>query len=198
MLLWEENFQREYMKLIPKLIISTTAVVASSLLSVTSSYSNTYYPATVTIPEDSEKGCEEVINAVKEELTGRGFFIPYSHDFGGRILSYEPRMLIATDYIENAYLNYPESRPHSVRFSLSGEWSDLDNLMASPQLMANYGARIMADCYQVGLVSFIHWEHEVPIGYFPDGTARTFRYIGTTQRRSERPTSLQWGNYTAH
>ena len=41
-------------------------------------------------------------------------------------------------------------------FELSGKDSRVESLMGSPQLMAIYSARIMADCYQIELINFNH------------------------------------------
>ena len=156
----------------------TLTVTAQSSTSLAQSSSASEGSAFVSIPNNSSKSCADAINDVKAELTEKGFFIPWEEEMGVGLVEVTPEVNTYTDQIAKAYYDYPTSRTHTVSFSLSGDFNKVDTLLASPQLMSILSAQIMADCEQVGLVEFNHWwEGGVPVGYFPDNTARPFQPV---------------------
>lgn len=171
-------------------VVSTTCILFPSQRS----FSNE--PVFAELPEDSSKGCAEAIDSVAAELSDGGFFVPWEENFGGRVLQFSPEVTTSADETQRRYRNYPMERPHSVTFKLSGQPARVDSLTSSPQLMSIFSARIMADCYQVGIVNFNHWwEGYVPIGYFPDNTARPFTYVNINRRERSYSEPLEWGTY---
>lgn len=176
--------------------------IASALLSTTA-YSKE--PAIVQIPKNSSLGCQDSIKRIKTDLARRGYFIPWETNIvrSGLI---KPQVQIKSNIIQDNYYNYPASRTETVIFKLSGDSDKLYlGFMSSPKLMATLGAQIMSSCDRVGLVHFSHWwEGYVPVGYFPDGTARTFtwtdwRSSSSYQKIIETPNGSrslnQWGYY---
>jgi hypothetical protein len=108
--------------------------------------------------------------------------------------------------IQDNYYDYPADRTEAVVFELSGDMDKLyRGLMSSPQFMAILSAQIMSECDQVGLVEFHHWwEGFVPVGYFPDNTARTFTpvefssdspYQKSIETSNGSRAMYQWGYY---
>ena len=162
------------MKLISNLFFSAAASMGVLLCLQTTSYSND--SVSIEISPDSDKSCTDAINAVEAELVEKGFFSPWEGEIApGRAVQVTPKVRMSESDIANAYYGYPTARPHTVHFDLSGEFNKIDTLLISPQLISILSAQIMADCHQVGLVSFNHWfEGGVPVGYFPDNTARPF------------------------
>lgn len=164
-------------------------------------------PPQVKLPKNSSMSCEEVINSVKIDLVGRGYFIPWK-TLGPQGKLIQPQVLVDKNLIQKNYYDYPVDRSESVVFRLSGDMNKLySGLMSSPQLMATLSAQIMAECDQVGLVEFAHWfEGFKPVGYFPDNTARTFTWVdpGSSspyERSVKTPEGsrvvFQWGYYFA-
>ena len=184
------------MNALSKLFLLAATIATCGSLTTNSSYGYSHEPVPVEVPEDSSKTCEESIDAVKVELAEKGFFVPWEHTFGERTVAFSPKLTTSTSEIGKSYYGYPQNRPHSVTFYLSGEASQVESLLGSPQLMAIYSARIMADCSQVGLIKFNHWwEGYVPIGYFPNNTAKMFTYVDRSPRDFTEPAIYQWGTY---
>jgi hypothetical protein len=139
-------------------------------------------PGVAQISETSRASCETAIASVKSSLAQGGYFIPWK--IGRRIASIKPEVVFDNNSISNTYYDYPTERTQTLVFRLSGNGTRLyQGLMSSPQLMATLSAQIMAGCKQVGLVEFVHWhEGYVPVGYFPDNTARTFIWTDLDRR----------------
>ena len=187
------------MNSLSKLFLLAATIATYGSITANSSYGYSRAPVPVKVPEDSNKSCEEAINAVEAELAEKGFFVPWEHKFGERSVSFSPKLTISRDEIGRSYYNYPQNRPHSITFFLSGEASRVESLLGSPQLMAIYSAQIMSDCYQIGLINFNHWwEGYIPVGYFPNDTAKMFTYINRSPRDFEGPAVYQWGTYYSH
>ena len=148
----------------------------------------------VPIPTNSNRTCQEAVDFVSRELTSKGAFIPFNTHVvpGGRV---EPRVSIENGLngsFSQYNRGYPTNRSQQVKFMLSG---DADRLwlgvMSSPQFLTTLASQIMANCSQVGKVSYHHWfEGYVPVGYFSDGTARAFSWVDYDDSRVD-----QWGYY---
>lgn len=190
------------MKFISKLF---SLAVISTAFTLVPTISQSKPPAVVQIPKNSTLSCEEAINKVKGDLARRGYFIPWKTN-SSRSGIVKPKIWIETNLIEDNYYNYPIERSEAVVFGLSGDSTKLyQGFMSSPRLMATLAAQIMGNCDRVGLVNFSHWwEGYVPVGYFPDSTARTFTWIDISsdspyQKFIETPEGsrvlYQWGYY---
>ena len=92
-------------------------------------------------------------------------------------------MTLDSTYIAKFYYGVPPGRPQQLDVNLSGDFDKLyQGLLASPVYLSSLGARIMEACPDIGIVSFNHWhEGVVPVGFFPDNTARTFRWVDLTE-----------------
>jgi len=124
--------------------------------------------------------CTEAQSSVQSELRSRGFFSPYRANAGSRIARMVyPAITLDSTSIGKYYFGAPAGRPQQLDINLSGDSNKLyQGLLSSPVYLSALGARIMEACPDIGLVSFNHWhEGGVPVGYFPDGTARTFRWV---------------------
>ena len=136
--------------------------------------------AIVDVPPDSRLSCDEAIANVKEDLTQRGFFVQWRLPRG---VIGNPQVKIDKNTIQNNYYGYPSDRTERVIFVLG----EISNLYSSPKLMATLASQIMADCNNVGMVSFAYWmEGSANVGFFSDNTARTFVNIYAVQPREER------------
>lgn len=136
--------------------------------------------AIVDVPPKSRLSCDQAIANVKDDLTQRGFFVPWKSPRGGMG---NPQVKIDKNTIQNGYYGYPSDRTERVIFVLG----EISNLYSSPKLMATLASQIMADCNNVGLVSFAYWwEGSVNVGFFSDNTARTFINIYAVRPREER------------
>lgn len=185
------------MLFISKILLSTSIAALTVLPGIAHAQTS----GIARIPQSSTR-CETAIASVKSSLAQRGYFIPWNA--AGR--SIKPQVVFDNNGIRNSYYDYPSGRTQTVGFRLSGDATRLyQGLMSSPQLMATFSAQIMASCDRVGLVEFSHWhEGYVPVGYFPDRTARTFtwtdldenspnqRWIQTTNGSR---IQYQWGYY---
>jgi hypothetical protein len=147
----------------------------------------------------SNETCNDAINSVKSYLVKNKYFIPWkSQSLSGGMLY--PSIKLSDSEIGESYFNYPEERQSSVNFMLSGDSDRLyQGFLSSPQLMSDLGAGIMGACPNVGLVYFFYWDVFVPVGYFPDGTARTFIYAtpdsSYAKTTAEGATKFMWGYY---
>jgi hypothetical protein len=124
--------------------------------------------------------CTEAQSSVQSELRSRGFFSPYRANAGTRIVRMVyPTITLDSTSIGKYYYGAPLGRPQQLDINLSGDSDKLyQGLLSSPVYLSALGARIMEACPDIGLVSFNHWhEGGVPVGYFPDGTARTFQWV---------------------
>ncbi len=189
------------MKLLAKVLIPAICVAVFSF-SPEVAYPDE--PAIVQLPdENSNVSCGDAIAAVEADLARREYFIPWDPPITSKIT---PAVKIDKTVIQENYYDYPSERTETVIFKLSGDLNKLyQGLMSSPKFMATLSAQIMAECDQVGLVEFAHWwEGYVPVGYFPDNTARTFTWTDdhesiAHQRKIETPNGQrllwQWGYY---
>ncbi|MBD2177344.1 hypothetical protein H6F42_10520 [Pseudanabaena sp. FACHB-1998] len=135
--------------------------------------------AIVNVPPDSRLSCDDAISNVKDDLTQRGFFVPWKSPRGGMG---NPQVKIDKNTIQNGYYGYPSDRTERVIFVLG----EISNLYSSPKLMATLASQIMADCNNVGMVSFAYWiEGSANVGFFSDNTARTFINIFAVQSPEE-------------
>lgn len=124
--------------------------------------------------------CTEAQSSVQSELRLRGFFSPYRANAGTRIARMVyPTITLDSTSIGKYYYGVPPGRPQQLDINLSGDFDKLyQGLLSSPVYLSALGARIMEACPDIGLVSFNHWhEGGVPVGFFPDGTARAFRWV---------------------
>jgi hypothetical protein len=77
--------------------------------------------AIVNVPPDSRLNCDDAIANVKDDLTQRGFFVPWKSPRGGMG---NPQVKIDKNTIQNDYYGYPSDRTERVIFVL-GEISNL-------------------------------------------------------------------------
>ncbi len=147
-------------------LVFLTLGVSAIIGSTDQAYGN--QPTIVKIPTDSAATCEATIDSVKEELKQKGFFVSWRNPRTG--IS-QPTVTIDPNLIDNNYYDYPPQRPDTVNFILG----NVTNLYSSPRYMVKLSAKIMAECNRVGMVRFTYWwEGWAEVGYFVDGTARTF------------------------
>lgn len=151
--------------------------------------------------------CTEAQSSVQSELRSRGFFSPYRANAGTRIARMVyPTITLDSTSIGKYYYGAPPGRPQQLDINLSGDSDKLyQGLLSSPVYLSALGARIMEACPDIGLVSFNHWhEGGVPVGFFPDGTARTFRWVDLVEGPHTRLVpgedgmnvmQYQWGYY---
>lgn len=124
--------------------------------------------------------CTEARFSVQAELKSRGFFVPYRAHSGTRLETVVyPTLTLDSNSIEKYYYGAPTGRPQQLNINLSGDYDRLyQGLLSSPVYLSYLGARIMEACPDIGMVGFNHWyEGGVPVGFFPDGTARTFKRV---------------------
>lgn len=142
----------------------------------------------------SNKTCNDAINDMKSYLVKNKYFIPWEWGLG----KVYPSITMSDTHISEFYFDYPQERQSSIFFKLSGDSDRLyQGFLSSPQLMSDLAARIMSSCPNIGLVYYQHWwEDGVTVGYFPDGTARTFIGVGDDskyKRRTEDKELYKWG-----
>ena len=128
--------------------------------------------------------CAQAQSTVQEELRKRGFFSPFRANAGTRMArTVYPTVTLDSTSIGKYYYGAPPGRPQQLDINLSGDSDKLyQGLLSSPVYLSSLGARIMEACPDIGLVSFNHWhEGGVPVGFFPDDTARTFRWVDLTE-----------------
>ena len=178
--------------------------IGAAIFSCLPTIADSSEPAMVQLPkENSNISCGDAIATVEADLARRGYFIPWDPPITSKIM---PEVKIDKTAIQENYYDYPPERTETVIFKLSGDLNKLyQGLMSSPKFMATLSAQIMAECEQVGLVEFAHWwEGYVPVGYFPDRTARTFTWVDdhesiAHQKKIETPNGQrflwQWGYY---
>ena len=157
--------------------------------------------ASVRIPTSSNRTCQQSIDFVRRELVSKGAFVPF-HPRGTSRERIEPRVSVQNGNFAREYHSYPRNRPHKAEFVLSGDENRILNVMASPQFLTILASQIMASCPQVGMVNYQHWwKDNIPVGYFPDGTARTFTWVDVDDPRlggwdnRGRQLPSQWGYY---
>jgi len=151
--------------------------------------------------------CSAAQSSVQAELRNRGFFVPFRAYAGTRIerMIY-PSMTIDSSSIRKYYYDIPSVRSQQLDINLSGDSDKLyQGLLSSPVYLSSLGARIMEACPDIGMVSFNHWhEGGVPVGFFEDGTARTFEWADLGEGPHSRfiqgedgsnVVQYQWGYY---
>jgi hypothetical protein len=124
--------------------------------------------------------CTEAHSSVQAELKSWGFFSPYRANTVTRIARMiYPAITLESTSIGKYYYGAPPGRPWQLDINLLGDSDKLYQcLLSSPVYLSSLGALIMEACTDIGMVSFNHWhEGGVPVGFFPDGTARTFRRV---------------------
>ena len=124
--------------------------------------------------------CAAAQSSVQAELKSRGFFSPYRANDGTRIARMVyPAVTLDSTSIGKYYYGAPPGRPQQLDINLSGDSDKLyQGLLSSPVYLSSLGARIIEACPDIGVVSFNHWhEGGVPVGFFPDATARTFQWV---------------------
>ena len=145
--------------------------------------------------------CAEAQSAVQAKLKARGFFSPYRAHSGTRLerVVY-PTLTLDSSSIEKYYYGAPTGRPQQLNINLSGDSVRLyQGLLSSPVYLSYLGARIMEACPDIGMVSFNHWhEGGVPVGFFPDGTARTFQWVDIREGPHTRQVSGEGGTVTTY
>jgi hypothetical protein len=151
--------------------------------------------------------CAQAQSTVQEELRTRGFFSPFMANAGTRIArTVYPTMTLDSTSIGKYYYGTPPARTQQLDINLSGDSDKLyQGLLSSPVYLSYLGARIMEACPDIGLVSFNHWhEGGVPVGLFPDNTARTFQWVDFAEGPHTRTISgedgmnvmqYEWGYY---
>ena len=145
--------------------------------------------------------CAEAQSSVQAQLKSRGFFNPYFKDPRWRNpgMIY-PTVTLDSSSIEKNWYGAPTGRPQRLDINLSGDSDRLyQGLLSSPVYLSFLGARIMEACPDIGMVSFNHWyEGSVPVGYFPDGTARTFQWVDIREGPHTRQVSGEGGTLTTY
>lgn len=186
------------MNSISKILLSSISITA---LTVLPGIAHAQKTGIARIPQSSAN-CETAIASVKSSLAQRGYFIPWKTP--RRLI--KPQVVFNNNSIQNYYYDYPTERTRTVTFFLSGDATKLyQGFLSSPQLMATLGAQIMSSCDRVGLVEFSHWhEGYVPVGYYPDLTARTFTWTDIDENNPNQRwiqtengsrITYQWGYY---
>ncbi len=99
-----------------------------------------------------------------------------------------PTMTLDSTSIKETYYGVPTGRTQQLDINLSGESNKLyQGFLASPVYLSSLGALIIEGCSDIGLISFNHWhEGGVPVGFFPDKTAPTFRWIDYKEKSHTR------------
>ncbi|MGI0479718.1 hypothetical protein ACN4EE_02895 [Geminocystis sp. CENA526] len=153
----------------------------------------------VYLPQNNKLTCQQSIDSVKAELIKRKYFVNYNAPHFGLI---KPKLTINKDIVKQWYYEYPQNRTKTVVFQLSGDFDALVDFLRSRKLMESLTARILGSCQDFGLVVYGHWyEGSVPVGYFPDGSVRTFIWVDNYSGNSEytreinRVTQHKWGYY---
>ena len=153
--------------------------------------------------------CAQAQSSVQKELRARGIFSPFMANAGSRMArTVYPTMTLDSTSIGKYYYGTPPGRQQQLDINLSGDSDKLyQGLLSSPVYLSSLGARIMEACPDIGLVSFNHWhEGGVPVGFFPDDTARTFRWVDLTEGPHTRTVSgedginvmqYEWGYYVS-
>ena len=153
----------------------------------------------VRIPQKSNLSCDGAIEAVKQDLKGRGYFS--EGKVGERII--RSKFTQDSEHISTYYFNYPKNRTTRIVFSLSPR-SGRSPEMVAPIPIASLSAKIMSACDRVGIVDFSHWEvGSMPVGFFPNRTARAFEWVdlfGAHQRSvrlpgGSRQNLFEWGYF---
>ena len=143
----------------------------------------------VPIPRQTQQTCQQTIEVASRYLARQGAFVPF--DTKSRPGKIRPRVTIESGNFEEQYRSYPVNRPRKIVFGLSGDDRRLQAVFSDGQRLTSFAADMMAACPSVGLVDFRHWwEGHLPIGYFPDGTAKAFQWVDYSDTRR-----LQWGFY---
>jgi hypothetical protein len=140
--------------------------------------------------------CAQAQSTVQEELRKRGFFSPFRANAGTRMArTVYPTVTLDSTSIGKYYYGAPSGRPQQLDINLSGDSDKLyQGLLSSPVYLSSLGARIMEACPDIGIVSFNHWhEGGVPVGFFPDDTARTFRWVDLTEGPHTRTLPMEDG-----
>lgn len=157
--------------------------------------------------KDPTSTCAQAQSSVQKELRAKGFFSPFRANSGTRMArTVYPTMTLDSTSIEKYYYGAPQGRSQQLDINLSGDSDKLyQGLLSSPVYLSSLGARIMEACPDIGLVSFNHWhEGGVPVGFFPDNTARTFQWVDLGEGPHTRTVSgeggmnvmqYEWGYY---
>lgn len=144
----------------------------------------------------SSQSCSDTQTGIMRELRSKGLFIPYrAYQGSPQSRTFYPKMAVSNDEVQR-YKGYPQARIQTLKIDLSGDYNKVSSLISSHRVyLSQVSARIMASCHRIGLVEFRSpWDYGeivVPVGFFPDGTARIFQY--TNNDRGEK---LEWGYYT--
>jgi len=156
-------------------------------------YLNNSARATTTsepIPNGVLISCQQSIDKTREWLISKQAFVPYTTNTRpGRI---QPRVEVVNGNYSEMYQTYPSGRPQKIVFYLSGDANRIwQGVLGSPQSLTSFAALMMGACPKVGLVEYRHWwEGYLPVGYFPDNTAKAFTWVDHGD-----PRRTQWGYY---
>jgi hypothetical protein len=161
----------------------------------------------IALPRNSSATCEQTLTSIKAELAKQGYFIPWKSSIDRRGII-QPKLELNKTRIPQSYYDYPADRTQMIYLQLSGNPNRLlQGFMRSPRLMATIGAKIMAECEQIGLVEFsAPWEESVlPVGYFADRMVRPFTWVDIDPEQgqhqkvvgpvSDRKIMFEWGYY---
>jgi hypothetical protein len=161
----------------------------------------------IALPRNSSATCEQTLTSIKADLAKQGYFIPWKDPIDRRGII-QPKLELNKTRIPQSYYDYPADRTQTIYLQLSGNPNRLlQGFMRSPRLMATIGAKIMAECEQVGLVEFsAPWEESVlPVGYFADRMVRPFTWVDIDPEQgqhqkvvgpvSDRKVMFEWGYY---
>ncbi|AFY27487.1 hypothetical protein [Cyanobium gracile] len=135
------------------------------------------------LPPVSLISCQQSIDKTREWLVSKQAFIPFvSNTRPGRI---EPRLTIENGNYSQLYRTYPSGRPKKIVFYLSGDADRIwQGVLGSPQTLTTFASLMMASCPRVGLVEYRHWwEGYLPVGFFPDNTAKAFTWVDASDSR---------------
>jgi hypothetical protein len=149
----------------------------------------------IALPRNSSATCAQTLSAVKTDLAKQGYFIPWKDPIGRRGII-QPKLEVDKTRIPQSYYGYPADRTQTIYLHLSGNPNRLlQGFMRSPRVMATIGARIMAECEQVGLVQFTApWEESLfPVGYFADRMVRPFTWVDIDPEQGQHQTFVMQG-----
>lgn len=135
------------------------------------------------LPPVSLISCEQSIDKTREWLVSKQAFVPFISNTRPRRI--EPRVAIEYGDYSQQYLTYPSGRPEKIVFYLSGDADRIwQGVLGSPQTLTTFASLMMASCPRVGMVEYRHWfEGYLPVGYFPDNTAKAFTWVDASDSR---------------
>jgi hypothetical protein len=160
-----------------------TACTKAFLLLLTFANSGHATTTSEPLPRISLISCQQSIDKTREWLVSKQAFIPFISNTRPRRI--EPRVTIEDGDYSQRYRTYPSARPEKIVFFLSGDADRIwQGVLGSPQTLTTFASLMMASCPRVGLVEYRHWwEGYLPVGFFPDNTAKAFTWVDASDSR---------------